>query len=345
MPPRPSVASGEGGPRPTPPPPPIPPRQESAPAVPQPAPMRPATEIKTPPPPGPEVRIRSLQTDADSLAASGGASAEAKTIRLEELDNEPSAFAAETVAQLPEEADEAPRARMLLVIGASIAGVVVLGLIGYYLVYPIFFFTVLAPVAVKEPTPTAPLPEILPHVSLFATPLPSQAQLDLPSVTPNEIRAAVARETTNHPAPHVMDELAIFTNGSQVPFADFVSALAPELSAATVKNLVADDFSGFAYFDNNGHWPGYVAMLRPEALPSEAQSVFAQMESANLATFYIEDPGAKGEFKSGQVNGVPTRYSVFSAPGASFNYGIFGNYLVISTSFDGLKAILPFLGL
>lgn len=332
VPPRPAVASGEGGPRPF--------------QMPQPAPMRPAPELKTPPPPGPDVRIRSLATDAESLAASGGAGAEAKTIRLEELDDETSAFAPETVGALPEgvATEGKPSMKLIAVIGGSIAGVIVLGLIGYYLVYPLFFTTPV-PEPITEPAPADNAPQTLPHVSLFATPLPSQAQINLPSVTPNEIRAAVAREVMNHPAPHVMDELAVFMNGSQVPFADFINALVPELSSATVKNLVADDFSGFAYFDNNGHWPGYVAALRPEAIPSEAQSVFAQMESANLAALYVNDPGAKGEFKSGQVNGVPTRYSIFTTPGASFNYGIFGNYLVISTSFDGLKSILPFLGL
>lgn len=336
-------------PQPTPPPPPptrdfnhvasITPQRSAQTPLPQ-------TEIKTPPPPGPEIRIRSLQTDTETLAASGGATAEAKTIRLDELDNEPSAFAPETIAQSPDGTNEAPsRARLFMIIGVSISGIVILSLAGYYLAYPLFFAAPKLPLVEEESITEVPTPRVLPHVSLFQTPLPSQAQLNLPEVSRDAIRAAVERELLGHPAPHVMDEMAILVNGGQVPFADFISALIPEFSAEEVKRLIADDFSGFAYFDSNGHWPGYVAELQPSAIPSEVQSVFARLESSNLASFYVNDPGAKGEFKSGQVHGIPTRYAVFSQPGASFNYGIFGNYLVISTSFDGLKAILPYLGI
>lgn len=306
----------------------------------------PPTEVKTPPPPGPDVRIRSLQTDAESLAASGGAGAEAKTIRLEELEDETSVFAPETISELPEgvTTESKPLMKLIAVIGGSVAGVVVLGLAGYYLVYPLFF-TAPAPELIEEPTPTTPLPEILPHVSLFQTPLPAQAQLDMSSIAPAEVSVALSAAVAQESAPRVLTELSVSANGAQAPFADFINALIPELSAEAVRNLIADDFSGFIYFDGNGAWPGYVAMLRPEAIPGEVQQTFAQMESASIAALYVNDPGAKGEFKSGQVNGVPTRYSIFTTPGASFNYGIFGNYLIISTSFDGLRAILPFLGM
>ncbi|MDO8584517.1 MAG: hypothetical protein Q7R85_00120 [bacterium] len=340
-------------PRPTPPPPPPMTRdfQHVAPVAPSgmpstvPTPMAPS-EMKTPPPPGPEVRIRSLTSDAETLSASGGAGAEAKKIRLEDLDDETPVFAPGTIGQLPDGVAISgnPSGKLIAIIGGSIVGVVVLGLLGYYVVYPLIF-TPQAPEPEPVVTPRVSAPQPLPHVSLFPNPLPSQAQLDLPSITAEAIMAATVREVTNHTAPHVMDELAVFSNGGQVPFGDFLNALVPELAANTIKDLIADDFSGFAYFDNNGHWPGYVAALKPSAIPSDAQTTFARLESANLAPFYIEDPGAKGEFKAGQVNGVPTRYATFTKPGASFNYGIFGNYLIISTSFNGLKAILPFLGM
>lgn len=302
--------------------------------------------MKTPPPPGPEVRIRSLTSDAETLSASGGAGAEAKKIRLEDLDDETPVFAPETVGQLPEGVTTPgnPTAKLAAIVGGSVVGIVALGLLGYYVVYPLLF-TPKAPTPAAVVTPPVTVPQPLPHVSLFPNPLPSQGQIELPAVTVDAITAAVGHEVLNHSAPHVMDELAISSNGNQVPFGDFIHALAPELAADTVKGLVADDFTGFAYFDNNGHWPGYVAALKPSTIPSDAQAAFAQLESANLAPFYINDPGAKGEFKSGQINGVPTRYAAFAKPGASFNYGIFGNYLIISTSFNGLKAILPFLGI
>ena len=62
-------------------------------------------------------------------------------------------------------------------------------------------------------------------------------------------------------------------------------------------------------------------------------------------TTIVATPGAFKGFKDGTLNAMASRYSVGSTPGASFNYGVFGGYLVISTSYDGLKAVAPMLGL
>ena len=187
--------------------------------------------------------------------------------------------------------------------------------------------------------------EIRPHASLFTTAPPFQKELALAEMRADGIFIALKNEAANLAPSNTVKELAFSNASGQVPSSTFFNALIPNITVQEITDAIADDFSGFLYYDDQGVWPGYVAALKPAAIPSNAQATFAKMESANIATLYLEDPETKGEFKSGQLNGVPTRYAIFTKPGASFNYGIFGNYLVISTSFNGLKSALEFLAL
>ncbi|MBI3114786.1 MAG: hypothetical protein HYZ07_02390 [Candidatus Harrisonbacteria bacterium] len=350
IPPRPAVASGEGGPRPTPPPPPPPMRdfQHVAPVAPSggapsaPPPLLPP-EVKTPPPPGPDVNIRSLRTDTESLAAGGGAAPQAQTIPFEELEDE-TPFAPETASELPEGVALPSRAaRLALIVGGSVLGVALLGIFGYYIVYPLLF-TEAPSVEPLKKMPVAKVEARL-HASLFTTAPPFQAELALPAIHSAAIFAAMSAEA-QRPAPaNTVKELALSDTSGQAPFSAFFNTLVPDITAQEIADVLEDDFTGFLYYDEQGVWPGYVAALKPTAIPSDAQATFAKLESADITVLYLEDVGVKGEFKSGQLSGVPTRYATFQKPGASFNYGIFGNYLVLSTSFDGLKVALPFLGL
>ena len=72
--------------------------------------------------------------------------------------------------------------------------------------------------------------------------------------------------------------------------------------------------------------------------------------STSLGRLYLNPPGTQGEggFSDGLVtlkNGdtIDTRYVPFSGEGASLNYGWIANYLVISTSFSGMKQALEML--
>ena len=83
-----------------------------------------------------------------------------------------------------------------------------------------------------------------------------------------------------------------------------------------------------------------------EISPETAIAALNAVEGADLSYFYLNPVGLTFQpFKSGSYNGSATRYSAGSQAGSSFNYGAFGNYVVISTSFTGLKAAVALLGL
>ena len=76
---------------------------------------------------------------------------------------------------------------------------------------------------------------------------------------------------------------------------------------------------------------------------SQIKSDFYPDIEISANDFYVAGADL-GQWKNGSVNGQSTRYAVGSFPGETFNYGIFGDYLVISTNFDGFKAAVFALG-
>mgnify|MGYP001560515362 CR=1 FL=1 len=66
----------------------------------------------------------------------------------------------------------------------------------------------------------------------------------------------------------------------------------------------------------------------------------AAIEDGVISNFYLNSPGPKNSFNDGAVGGYPTRYASFAQPGASFNYALINNELIISTSYNGLKKLL-----
>ena len=142
-------------------------------------------------PPATEVNIRSLDSDLSSLKASGGVAPSPKTIRLEELGKSPTSFTPETKSQLTGEGVTPPRKignlRKILGIVGALALVISLGVVGYYVVYPMLFP---APAPELPPVNQAPIPEEVvrvPHQSFFVTPPPLRAELFLGSLSAGDI--------------------------------------------------------------------------------------------------------------------------------------------------------------
>ena len=115
-----------------------------------------------------------------------------------------------------------------------------------------------------------------------------------------------------------------------------------------IKAVVDEDFTGFMYYDDKGVWPGYVAHIKKGSTPAEIANFITNFEASAIAMLYVADPGSAitiEDFLNGPYKGEAVRYVKFTKPGASVNYGIFGELLVISTSFNGLKASVDALGL
>ncbi len=299
-----------------------------------------------PPPPLPTAEARSLKSDIESLKASGGASPRPQIIKLEEMKEAP-IFKPGTLNQMPG-AVAAPSSMVFKKFAKILGGLVVvvgLGLLGYYVVYPLVFPAgEIGPSLEQQRPPLKKAEAPLPHQSLFLIAPDAEVKISLTSLTPPDIFGVVQTEALSSLPAGSIKELAISDTKGQVAFADYAGSLL-EIGPESIRAITNDDFSGFVYYDSKGAWPGYVASLKSSVSPSEASGVLAQLEEADVRRFYVNDPGINDTWKDGPYKGYPVRYSSFSAPGASLNYGILGNYVVISTSFDGLKKAVEYLGL
>lgn len=298
-----------------------------------------------PPPPTPTAEARSLKSDIESLKASGGASPKPQIIKLDELREAP-VFKPETLNQMPGTVSGSSMgAKKVLKFLGGIVVVVGLGLLGYYVVYPLLFpAQEVAPAPAEPRVPAGKTEAPLSHQSLFLTAPDGEVKVNLTALTPPEIFGAIQTEALSALPAGSIKELSISGVDGQVAFADYMGALL-EIGPESIRAIANDDFSGFVYYDSRGIWPGYVASLKSSASQSDAMGVLAQLESADVRRFYANDPGINDVWKDGPFKGQPVRYSSFSAPGASFNYGVVGNYVIISTSFDGLKKAVEYLGL
>ncbi len=313
--------------------------------------------LKTPPPPPPPVAVRSLQSDLQSLEASGGIAPKAAVVKLDDLELPMPAVPAPAMDASAAPTDGGGAGKMIASMLGGLVLIVGVGAAGYFWIYPALFggeTPTLAPGeigapttgvgAVPAPKPVAPAPIV--HRSLFAK-LPTFAStVTVSNLTREGIMEALQQEASGKAPTKSMKELS-FVDGSGAPlrFADVTAALLPGIDKGEVQNMTEEDFTGFLYYNEKGVWPGYVAKLKSTAVVADAQAVFAGLEGLDIAGLYLNDPGASQGFQTGPFKGSPIRYSVFAAPGASLNYGAVGDYMVIATSFEAFKASVDLLGL
>ncbi len=158
--------------------------------------------------------------------------------------------------------------------------------------------------------------------------------------------SALQEKTVPKPTQDTLAEIVVLDGaGSQVPFKAYLNAFAPNMTVDEIGKWFEDNFSAFIFYDKDGAWPGFVAKLKNGVNIDDARKALLTLEASGAGKFYLSDPGTFTAFKAGQLNGNPTRYSTATQKGASFNYGIIGEYFIMSTSYTGLKASTPLLGL
>ena len=312
---------------------------------PPPIPPRPTIQ----PPPAPEVSVRTMESDIES-ARKGEVTPTPAEVLPQELEKElkEPVFQPETADQLPGPIEaEKPKknvVKILLWLGGGIVAVVGLGLLGYFVLFPLLFPPEVpstgSPSAAQpaQPTqPTTPLPvsQSKPHQSLF----PASADLNVPitlsAVNLANIQSALKAEAIKSRPFGFISELTISDKNGQVPFGDYISALLPNLATTVV---FEEDFTAFLYYDKDGVWPGYVFRYQG---PDSNLSAF---EAVDLSNLYLTSPGLKSQFKDGKAGNAPARYAIFTRPGAGFNYAkLDNNMAIITTSYSGLKAALELL--
>lgn len=229
---------------------------------------------------------------------------------------------------------------MMWMIGIVV--VIVLGVVGYFVVYPMLF-----PSAPPAPPIAPPPPPVVqaPHASYFVTAPQANGVLNV-TMDPALLLSAIQGLKNNPSLPSgSVQEIQIKTDAGQMKFSDFFTAFGTSLTAAQLATWFEDDFTVFAYYDDKGIWPGYIVKLKTGVTPEAARAGLAPLETSDLAKMYLSSPGAvTGTFKDGAVNGKPSRYQVFSLPGAAFSYTVLDSYVLFSTSYEGSKKSATLLG-
>lgn len=255
---------------------------------------------------------------------------------------QPDFFAPETFGPSPMPEGISGGNKILKTILIAVAVVLLVGGVGvfsYFVIFPIVF-SPKVPTTVQKP----PL-QLSAHKSFLAVPPSAEAEVKLSDRRYQTIATALQNESFNQLADKQFKEVKIFDNQGQVPFPAYLAALAPAASAVG-GDWLENDFTALFYYNGNGVWPVYVAKLKAGVDPSIVLSGMKTLESIiDLNNFYLTPPGTFQPFKDGKAGKYSTRYSVGTQAGAAFNYAVAGNYLLLSTNYDGLKGVLPLLGL
>ncbi|MEK7654512.1 MAG: hypothetical protein AAB345_04545 [Patescibacteria group bacterium] len=215
------------------------------------------------------------------------------------------------------------------------------GALSYFVVFPMLFppkapGTGIAPVVANPVT----------HTSYLVSAPAASANITLADHKYLTIATALQNESFNQLAEGQVKEVSISEKGTQVPFATFLASISPVTSALGDSGYFEKDFTALLYYDANGVWPIYVAKLKTGAYPDDLLANFKSLEGIlDTANFYLASPGSFSVFKDGKVEGKATRYAIGVQPGAALNYGVLGDYFVIATNYNGLKAAMPLLGL
>ena len=209
------------------------------------------------------------------------------------------------------------------------------------------------PTTTPEVIQVPPLKVLKPHVSLLMTPAELTASLTLPAASPMSlasVKELLTTESAKKPAvASALKEVVLSNDNGQLVFADVWPMFLSNFNAAEIVPLFEEDFTSVIFYDSNGAWFGLVAKLKAGADLNLAKTLMAKLEqSADLVNLYMQDPGASvgSAFKDGSANKLPVRYMNFSKAGASLDYGwTNSNLFVMSTSYNGMKAILTKLGI
>ena len=233
----------------------------------------------------------------------------------------------------------------ILIIGA-IAFIGVVGSLAYFVIFPALFGQKKGAVTEQPPANEVSTPAPAAHQSYLVTPPAAEAQVNLSDKNYPTIAIALQNEAFNQLADGQFKEIKISDASGQVPFPDYLIGVIPAATALSVSNWFENDFTALLYYDSKGVWPIYVAKLKAGVSSESVLGGFGEIEPVlELGNMYLLPPGTFSGFKDGKVGSYQTRYSVGTQSGASFNYGIVGDYFVMSTNYDALKSVLPLLGL
>jgi len=309
-----------------------------------------------PPPPQPEIKMRSLESDVKSVEETGGGMPEPEVIQPSELNDMGGPIAPpETTTPDVVEVETKGGARRWLVWLLVIAIVVGVALLGYKYAGPLLFpqDTDLEGTTTVT-TPEEPVVPAITHVSAFGNSADSITPLSINDYSLVAILTALQNEGSNILANNEgegLKEVTFSVGGNLASSYDFLTTILPELKDSDAGNMIKGsfekDFTSFLYYNTSrlgyGVWPGYILKLQnPETSDYDyvgIRKILEEIEGASIKNAFLTPPVADpSSFKTGPVGDTHTsRYASFgSGTKASFNYGLIGDYLIISTTYKGL---------
>jgi len=325
---------------------------------------------------------RTMSSDASSIQAQGGGQPVSYTPNLQPKvevfvppQAETSPINPGSPAEIPSVGVETTGGKKPIILGlASFVIVIALGAIGWFVVYPNFVSntevvteeapasTLPTPEEPQPPTPPAvdpteditptastttpeeetPAPKTLIHSSFLKTPADAITELNFVPATLENYKTAFPGGTAEVT---LLKEVVFKIPSGAYPSAELLALIAPK-SLGSDKTLFAEDFTAFSHTDKNGVWPGLILKISDgkKVAVEEALKTLETSEEAS-AFFGGTTPGAATTWKNGKIGTYTGRYMTFGTTGASLNYAITGDYLVISTSYAGAQEIAKRLGL
>ncbi len=299
-----------------------------------------------------------MASDMKSMQSSGGAGATPKTFKPEDFSSEPvfrpSGFAGKPSSPTPGApgvkvvSPNHARKSLLITIGIlvflALAGAVV-----YFVIMPMLSAKpapVVAPPVVQTPVTPPPAVTLTTHQSFFTPAVtPSgQVTLDLSMLL---IQSALVQASSDVQTAGTFKDVNFSLNGKPWTAQDFLGFALPGQTKDFFSNAFEKDFTGFVYYDKNGAWPGYVFKLKSGVDANSTKTVLNPLIEASPAVFFQSNPGtaAKTGFADGATpDGKTVRFITFSKKGAALEYSWFGNYLTVSTSYQGLLEAIKRLG-
>ena len=312
-------------------------------------------EPKVAPPPAPEIGMRTLESDVKSVKGGEPAPVPEAVLpsELKEVLEQP-----ETIVQMEGPVEALPtKTGKALKVFFLIMGILILGgglgVFGYYVVYPLIGQAPTAEIG-QPPVNQAesiPLPVRLSHQSYFSSAVTKKSvNFNITLLNLSSITQALQEITSKYSQPSgAIQEIEISDlSGGQIYAKDFFSNLLriTDADKKIISEQLDPDFTAYLYYDDKGVWPGYILKIKSTESAAVLTSDFLPVvELLDVNGFYLISPGAFQAFRDGKAGNYTTRYALASQPGASFNYGIIGDYLIFSASYNGLKEAAAALGL
>lgn len=293
--------------------------------------------------PTPNINPQPTEQDVRTMRADLGT-----PVGLPTFDAEEPAFTPETTNQIPSVdqlvAQGGGSKKPLWLIG-GVAGFIVLGLVGYFFVAPMFnkapSTDTATPTGGKPTvTPITPIKPVAVHKTQFINPPVATVTAVIQLTGPNDIKGVLASQG-QMAKPGITEIIFLDRDGAPIESSKFLALFLNTVPEKELTEIMDKDLTAFIYKDNMGVWPGYVLQMKQSPTSSTDESI----EGSAIKNFFVVDPGTLAPFKNGIVNNLPDRYSPGTTPGASFGYVGTKNKLLISTSYAGMKEALRLMGL